>query len=109
METLNDFEKLPPTLSPGEKAQILKWVVQELGDAFPGIDSRAGVCGGEPCIIRTRIPVWLLEQARRLGASEPSLLEAYPSLRAEDLVNAWAFARSHAAEIEAQIRENEGA
>jgi len=29
--------------------------------------------------------------------------------RAEDLVNAWAYARSHAAEIEAQIRENETA
>ncbi len=107
MATLSDFEKLLPTLSAGEKAQILKWVVQELGDAFPGIDSRPGVCGGEPCIVRTRIPVWLLEQARRLGSSEQELLSAYPSLRAEDLVNAWAYARSHAAEVEAQIRENE--
>jgi len=109
MSSLSDIEKLLPTFSPGEKAQILKWVMQELGDAFPGIDSRPDVCGGEPCIVRTRIPVWLLEQARRLGSSEQSLLAAYPSLRAEDLVNAWAYARSHAAEIEAQIRENEGA
>ncbi|MBZ5724275.1 MAG: DUF433 domain-containing protein [Acidobacteriia bacterium] len=109
MPTLSDFEKLLPTLSPGEKAQILKWVVQELGDAFPGIDSRSDVCGGEPCIVRTRIPVWLLEQARRLGASEQELLAAYPSLRAEDLVNAWAYARSHSGEIEAQIRGNEAA
>jgi uncharacterized protein (DUF433 family) len=100
MASLSDFEKLLPTCSPGEKAQILKWVVQELGDAFPGIDSRSEVCGGEPCIVRTRIPVWLLEQARRLGASEQSLLAAYPSLRAEALVNAWAYARSHAAEID---------
>ena len=109
MANLSDFEKLLPELSPGEKAQILKWVVQELGEAFPGIDSRPYVCGGEPCIVRTRIPVWLLEQARRLGLSEQALLAAYPSLRAEDLVNAWAYARSHAAEIEAQIRENESA
>ena len=107
MVSLNDLEKLLPTLSPGEKAQLLKWVVQELGDAFPGIDSRPDVSGGEPCIVRTRIPVWLLEQARRLGTSEQALLEAYPTLRAEDLVNAWAYARSHAAEIEAQIKENE--
>jgi uncharacterized protein (DUF433 family) len=84
----------------GEKAQIRKWVVQELGDAFPGIDSRADVCGGEPCIVRTRIPVWLLEQSRRLGASEQDLLAAYPTLRAEDLVNAWADARSHTAQID---------
>ena len=41
-------------------------------------------------IVRTRIPVWLLDQARRLGASEEALLAAYPHLRAEDLVNAWA-------------------
>jgi uncharacterized protein (DUF433 family) len=67
------------------------------------------VCGGEPCIVRTRIPVWLLEQARRLGSSEQALLAGYPTLRAEDLVNAWAFVRSHVAEIDAQILENETA
>jgi len=109
MASLADFEKLLPTLSPGEKAQLLKGVVQELGDAFPGIDSRPDACGGEACIVRTRIPVWLLEQARRLGTTEQELLAAYPSLRAEDLVTAWAYARSHTAEIEAQIRENEAA
>jgi uncharacterized protein (DUF433 family) len=80
-----------------------------MGSSFPGIDSRPGVCGGDACIVRTRIPVWLLEQARRAGASEQQLLAAYPSLRAEDLVNAWAYARSHVAEIDLQIRENETA
>ncbi len=109
MATLSDFEKLLPPLSPGERAQILKWVVRDLGDAFPGIDSRPEVCNGQPCIVRTRIPVWLLEQARRLGTSEQTLLAAYPSLRAEDLVNAWAYARSHATEIDEQIRDNETA
>lgn len=107
MAILSDIEQLLPSLSRGEKAQILKWVVQDLGDGFPGIDSQPGVCGGEPCIVRTRIPVWLLERARRLGTSEKELLEAYPSLRAEDLVNAWAYARSHGAEIAAQIEANE--
>jgi len=37
------------------------------------------------------------------------LLAAYPGLRAEDLVNAWAYARGHEAEMEEQIRKNEGA
>ena len=109
MATLNEVEKLLPSLSRGEKAQLLKWVVQDLGDDFPGIDSRPEVCGGEPCIVRTRIPVWLLEQARRLGTSEGVLLESYPSLRAEDLANAWAFVRAHPAEIETQIQDNESA
>jgi uncharacterized protein (DUF433 family) len=50
-----------------------------------------------------------LEQARRLGTSEADLLRAYPSLRAEDLANAWAYVRSHRAEIDQQIHENEEA
>ncbi|MDQ6665229.1 MAG: hypothetical protein M3Z23_12645, partial [Acidobacteriota bacterium] len=32
-----------------------------------------------------------------------------PSLRAEDLANAWAWVRIHGAEIEAQIADNESA
>ena len=44
--------------------------MQDLDDAFPGIESTPGVCGGEPCIVRTRIPVWTLEQARRLIFTE---------------------------------------
>jgi uncharacterized protein (DUF433 family) len=109
MASLSDFERMLPALSRGEKAQLLKWVVQDLDEGFPGIDSRLDVCGGEPCLVRTRIPVWLLEQARRLGTSEQALLAAYPHLRAEDLVNAWAYARSHGGEIESQIRDNETA
>jgi uncharacterized protein (DUF433 family) len=60
-----------------------------------------------PCVGRTRIPVWLLEQARRLGTSEAELLRAYPTLRAEDLANARAYFCSHRSEIEQQIIANE--
>jgi len=84
-------------------------LAREAADAFPGIDSRPDVCGGEPCIVRTRIPVWLLEQARRLGASEVAILQDYPSLRAEDLASAWGYVRAYREEIERQIRENEEA
>jgi len=107
MASLSDFAALLPSLSPGERAQVLKWVVQDMSGSFPGIDSRPEVCGGEPCIVRTRIPVWLLVNARRRGVSEQLILASYTSLRAEDLVNAWAYARSHVSEIEEQIRENE--
>jgi len=92
-----------------EKAQLLQRIVQDLGDAFPGIESRSDVCGGEPCIVRTRIPVWVLVRARQLGVSEADLLRSYPTLRAEDLANAWAYLRAHRDEIEQQIRENEEA
>jgi hypothetical protein len=57
MTNLREFEKLLGGMSSGEKAQVLKWVVQELNDSFPGIDSHPEVCGGQPCIVRTRIPV----------------------------------------------------
>jgi uncharacterized protein (DUF433 family) len=109
MSTLQEAEKLLSVMSRGEKAQLLQWVARDLGDAYPGIESVPGVCGGEPCIVRTRIPVWVLEQARRLGTSEAELLRAYPTLRAEDLANAWAYVRSHRDEIEQEIRENEDA
>lgn len=109
MSRLEEAEQLLTAMSRAEKAQLLQWVVQDLGDSFPGIDSRPEVCGGEPCIVRTRIPVWLLVQARHLSTSEADLLRAYPTLRAEDLANAWAYYRAHPDEIERQIQENEAA
>jgi uncharacterized protein (DUF433 family) len=109
MNALLDLEKQLELLTRAEKAQVLQWMARDLGDAFPGIESRPGVCGGDPCIVRTRIPVWVLEQSRRLGISEADLLRSYPSLRAEDLTNAWAYVRSHRPEIDLQILENEEA
>lgn len=109
MDVLEQVEQLLSEMTPGEKAQLLQWVVRDLGEAFPGIQSDPQISGGEPCIVRTRIPVWLLVQARRLGTSEADLLRSYPTLRAEDLTNAWAYARAHRDEIERQILENENA
>ncbi len=109
MTALDRAEELLVELTAGEKAQLLQWLARDLGESFPGIESRPEVCGGEPCIVRTRIPVWLLEQARRLGTSEAELLRSYPTLRAQDLANAWAYARAHREEIEHQITENEAA
>lgn len=78
-----------------------------LCDDYPGIESKADVMAGVPCITRTRIPVWLLEQSRRLGTSEADLLRDYPTLTVQDLANAWNFVRSHRVEIDAQIDANE--
>jgi uncharacterized protein (DUF433 family) len=104
---LEQVERLLGNLSRAEKSQLVKWIISELSDWTPGIETQTDVCGGEPCIVRTRIPVWLLEQARRLGSTEAELLIAYPTLRAEDLANTWAYVRSHSEEIERQIHENE--
>lgn len=73
------------------------------------VKTTPGVCGGAACLAGTRIPVWILEQYRRSGASNAELLRSYPGLQAENLVHAWAYARSHRNEIEQHIRENEAA
>ncbi len=109
MIRLQEAERLLSEMTQGEKSQVLQWVVRDLGDSYPGIGSNPEVCGGAPCIVRTRIPVWVLVQARRLGTNEAEILRSYPSLRAEDLANAWSFYRGHREEIEQQIQENEAA
>ena len=109
MSTVEQAEALVAKMTRGEKAQLLQHVARDLGDAYPGIDVTDGVSGSDPCIARTRIPVWTLEQARRSGASEAELLRSYPGLRAEDLANAWAYVRTHRDQIDAQIQDNEAA
>ena len=91
MTAIEKVREIIPDMSPAEKAQVIQWLSRDLGGAFAGVESMPNVMGGEACIVRTRIPVWLLVQARRLGNSEADLLRAYPALRAEDLTNAWAY------------------
>jgi uncharacterized protein (DUF433 family) len=74
-----------------------------------GIESKPGVCGGDPCVRGTRIPVWALVKLSRLGTSEADILTSYPTFRAEDLANAWAYERMHPDEIGQQSAENENA
>jgi uncharacterized protein (DUF433 family) len=109
MDAVQDIEKLIDNMTRSERMQLLQRIMRGLGDAFPGIDSRADICGGEACIVRTRIPVWILVKTSQLGASEADLLRAYPTLRSEDLVNAWAYYRTHRDEIEQQIHQHEAA
>jgi uncharacterized protein (DUF433 family) len=109
MVSFHELEDIISELTHAEKAQVLQWVARDLGNGFPGIETTPNVAGGAACIIRTRIPVWTLVQAQRLGMSEGELLLSYPTLRAEDLVNAWAYAHSHREEIERDIVENETA
>jgi len=76
---------------------------------MPGIQKTNGVCGGDARVANSRIPVWVLEQARRLGMSESEILRNYPSLTPADLRNAWAYVEAHRREIEEAIRSNEEA
>ena len=108
MSRLETVRKLIAELSATEKAQAMRWLADG-GYELPGVERTRGVCGGEACVLRTRIPVWVLVRARQLGASESDLLDAYPSLRAEDLGNAWAYYEGHRREIDRVVEENDAA
>ncbi|MGB3296514.1 MAG: DUF433 domain-containing protein [Phormidesmis sp.] len=94
-------------LSTTEKAQVIQLLLQSISDRWAGIEKTLGVCGGDARIANTRIPVWVVVQARNLGSSERDLLQDYPTLSASDLINAWAYAASHRNEIEQAIRDND--
>jgi uncharacterized protein (DUF433 family) len=105
--TLNEAERVIANLSEADKAQLLRWLEKEVKNGFAGIEKTENVMGGAACIRQTRIPVWLLEQARRQGISEVDLLRNYPTLTAQDLANAWDYVNSYNAEIENAISANE--
>jgi uncharacterized protein (DUF433 family) len=107
--TLKELEPALAALSPAERAQVVQSLAQALANASPGVERQPGVMGGDACIVRTRIPVWGVENYRRLGWSEGRILENYPTLRASDLVNAWAYFDSHRAEIDEAIKAHEEA
>ena len=107
--SIQQLEPQLSNLSRAEKAELVQRLVREIINAWPGIEKTANVMGGEACIVRTRIPVWVLENYRRLGWNEATILENFPTLRAADLVNAWAYADAHRDEIDRAIQENEEA
>lgn len=105
--TLKELEKQLLALTTVEKAQAIQILVQSLTNTWQGIEKTPGVCGGDACIVNTRIPVWSLVNDRNLGMSDGEILKAFPNLNASDLVNAWAYADAHSVEIEKAIREND--
>ena len=52
-----------------EKAELLKWIVRDLSDDFPGIESRLEVMVGRRV---SRAPEYQSGFLNRLGASEPA-------------------------------------
>jgi len=105
--TLQELEHQILALLPTEKAAIIQSLTKTINIGAKGITKTPGVCGGEACITGTRIAVWLLVEARRIGIPEAQLLQDYPYISAADLVNAWVYADAYPEEIEAVLRANE--
>lgn len=94
-------------LSRRDKSRIYRLLEKELGGSNQGISKDPLVMGGAACIRETRIPVWMLVQAKDFGVSEAELLRNYPALSASDLTNAWNYAKAHRKEIEKAVLANE--
>jgi uncharacterized protein (DUF433 family) len=137
MSTVDELLRGLESLTPDDRRKVVEWMLANPGSAgfrgdlvslwmiplaasaakgapsarstLSGIETDPRVCGGEARIVRTRIPVWVLEQMRRQGISEADILRSYPTLRAEDLVNAWNYVDAHRQELESQIQDNENA
>ena len=113
MTVMQQAEQLLSDMSQAQKVQLLQMIARDLliardlGSEILGISKTPGVCGGAARIAGTRIPVWTLVEYRKLGSSEAELLSMYPTLRSEDLANAWLYFRTHQGEIEQEISENE--
>ena len=105
--SLAELEEKIAELSDKEKAQLVQRLAEELGLEGSAIEKTQNVVGGEVRITNTRIPVWVLENYRRLGWSEANILENYPILHAADLVNAWLYVQANMEEINRAIQANE--
>lgn len=109
ISAFDDIRDAVLQLAKPDQARLLALVAMEVTACYPGIDFQAGVCGGAARVVRTRIPIWTLESARRQGMTDAAILGTFPSLTAEDLANAWAYARGHRDEMDREIAANDDA
>ena len=112
LDTLEQLESLPD--DQGERVALLfllgrfpQMPPPLLGWHLSRVVKTPNVCGGSARLIRTRIPIWVLERMRQVGFTEANILESYPTLTASDLVQAWGYVAVYSEEIQKEIRENE--
>ena len=105
--TTQELQNQLLSLSSIERSNLIQFLTHSLEAPWAGICKTPGVMGGEACIRDTRIPVWLLVSYRRLGLSEAKLLDNYPTLTANDLVNAWSYASAYGDEIDRAIAQQD--
>jgi uncharacterized protein (DUF433 family) len=71
------------------------------------IQKTLGVMGGEACIGKRRIAVWMLVRARQMGLSDAQIKSDYlPPLTEAELTAAWKYYEHNREEIDEDIRLN---
>lgn len=98
------FDGVQPPLADGTPVNV-----EPLADPAGRIYKHPRVSGGDACVGATRIPVWTLVRFRQLGRTDEQLLADFPSLGADDLRAAWAYAAENPDEIERALLEQERA
>jgi len=71
------------------------------------IQKTPNVCGGKARIRDTRIAVWGVVMDRRLGLSDPEILQSMPTLTQADIDACWEYFRNHPIEIERSVWLND--
>lgn len=99
---LKDSPEVPARVSLGPVSVEVTAVRQEvsrrrraLRQAYRLIARDPGIRGGEPVVRGTRVPVYLLADLVKQGASPEELSEDYPSINREQLKAALAYAEAH--------------
>jgi uncharacterized protein (DUF433 family) len=73
------------------------------------ISKTPDVCGGDACIRRMRIPVWLLVEMRQRGATDAEFFNNYPLITPADLAASWEYYARNKEEIDEAIRQEQEA
>ncbi len=88
-QLVNSLVQIIESLSPEERTLLFERLSSK------PIQVTAGVCGGQPSIRNTRIPVGTLVAFHQQGADDEELLRNYPTLSKGDLSPAWAYYEQH--------------
>jgi len=73
--------------------------------SHPYVVKVKGVCGGQPAVKGTRIPVRIIAECWRGGMSPEEIRDAYPHLKLAQIFDALSYAEDHSEEIERLIKE----
>ena len=97
----HSIARIPDVRTPMSSTEVLR-------TGHGGIWKTPDVCGGDACIAGTRVPVWSLVVARRLGKSNAELRDYFVTpLSDAEVEAAFGYYAQNTEEIEREIRMNE--
>jgi len=79
-------------------------MAKALQTEHPHIQKDPAICGGDPVIAGTRIPIRLIYLRARAGDSVESIQRVYQRLTLAQIHDALSYAYDHLSEIEEEIR-----